>query len=134
MLAFLIAWAAMSPKGERKILASAAGVMAVAVALWSAALWPLLTGYFLPIFSTAIQSARAFLAGTGHHIFGSSGGTPPPADWERAILVLYTLTTTLAALVCAWIMLSRAFRNRDRMLGLLGALGSRLPTHRRDTF
>jgi hypothetical protein len=127
VLAFLIAWAAMSPKGERKILASAAVVMAVAVALWSAPLWPLLTGYFLPIFSTAIQTARAFLAGTGHHIFGASGGTPPPADWERLILVVYTLVTTLAALVCAWIMLSRAFRNRDRMLGLLGVLNLAFP-------
>ena len=127
VLAFLIAWAAMSPKGERKILVSAAGVMAVAVAFWSAAIWPLLTGYFLPIFSTAVQSARSFLAGTGHHIFGSSGGTPPPPDWERAILVLYTLTTTLAALVCAWILLSRAFRSRDGLLGLLGLLDLAFP-------
>ena len=38
-----------------------------------------------------------------------------------------TLSCTLAALVCAWIMLSRAFRNRDRMLGLLGALDLAFP-------
>lgn len=127
VLAFLIAWAALSPKGERKVPAAGAVVMGVAVAIWSAALAPRLIGYFVPIFSTAIQSARSFLAGTGHHIFGSSGGTPPPPDWERAILVLYTLTTTLAALACAWIMLSRAFRNRDGLLGLLGVLNLAFP-------
>ena len=70
---------------------------------------------------------RSFLAGTGHHIFGASGGTAPPADWERAVLLVYTASTTLAALVCAWILLSRAFRNRDRMLGLLGALDLAFP-------
>ncbi len=127
VLAFLIAWAAFSRKGERKVPAAGAVVMGVAVAIWSAAFWPRLIGYFVPIFSTAIQSARSFLEGTGHHIFGSSGGTPPPPDWERAILVLYTLTTTLAALVCAWILLSRAFRNRDGLLGLLGLLDLAFP-------
>ena len=127
VLAFLIAWAALSPKGERKVPAAGAVVMGVAVAIWSAALAPRLIGYLGPIFSTAIQSARSFLSGTGHHIFGSNGGTPPPPDLERAFLVLYTLTTTLAALVCAWIMLSRAFRNRDGLLGLLGALNLAFP-------
>jgi hypothetical protein len=128
VLAFLIAWAAMSGKGERKLLARAAVVMGVAVAIWTAALAPRLVEYFVPIVSTTLQSAQAFLAGTsGHHIFGASGGTPPVAYWERVILIVYTLSTTLAALVCAWIMLPRAFHNRDRMLGLLGALNLAFP-------
>ena len=128
VLAFLIAWAAVSRKGERKLLTRAAVVMGVAVAIWTAVLGTRLVGYLAPIVSTALQSAQAFLAGTsGHHIFGANGGTPPPADWERAVLVVYTLSCTLAALVCAWIMLSRAFHNRDRMLGLLGALNLAFP-------
>ena len=128
VLAFLIAWAAMSRKGERKLLARAAVVMGVAVAIWTAAITPLLARYFVPIFSGVLQTAQAFLAGTsGHHIFGASGGTPPIAYWERVVLVVYTLSCTLAALVCAWIMLSRAFHNRDRMLGLLGALNLAFP-------
>ena len=128
VLAFLIAWAAMSRKGERKLLARAAVVMGVAVAIWTAVLATRLVAYLAPIVSTALQSARAFLAGSsGHHIFGASGGTPPPADWERVMLVVYTLATTLASLVCAWIILSRAFHNRDRMLGLLGALNLAFP-------
>ena len=128
VLAFLIAWAAMSRKGDRKLLARAAVVMGVAVAIWTAALVPLLARYLLPIFSAALQTARAFLAGTSrHHIFGASGGTPPVGYWERVVLVVYTLSCTLAALVCAWIMLSRAFHNRDRMLGLLGALNLAFP-------
>jgi hypothetical protein len=128
VLAFLIAWAAASPKGERKIPARAAAVMGVAVVTWTAALTPLLAGYLVPIFSGALQTAHAFLTGTsGHHIFGASGGTPPPPYWERVVLVVYTLSCTLVALACAWIMLSRAFHNRDRMLGLLGALNLAFP-------
>src|SRR5215475_2563152 len=128
VLAFLIAWAAMSRKGERKLLARAAVIMGVAAAIWAAVLATRIVGYLAPIVSTAMQSAHAFLAGTSqHHIFGSSAGTPPPPDWERVILVVYTLATTLAALVCAWIMLSRAFHNGDRMLGLLGALNLAFP-------
>jgi hypothetical protein len=127
VLAFLIAWAAMSRKGERRLLARAAVVMGVAVAIWTAALAPRLTHYFVPILSSALQSARDFLAGTGHRIFGASGGTPPIAYWERVVLVVYTLSSTLAALICAWIMLSRAFHKRDRMLGLLGALNLAFP-------
>jgi hypothetical protein len=128
VLAFLIAWAAASRKGERKIIARAAVVMGAAVAIWTAPLAPLLASYMLPIFSGVLQSGQAFLAGTsGHHIFGASAGTPAVAYWERVVLVVYTLACTLAALVCAWIMLSQAFRNRDRMLGLLGALNLAFP-------
>jgi len=128
VLAFLIAWAAVSRKGERKLLARAAVVMGAAVAIWTAAIATPLVRYFSPIFSGVLQSAEAFLAGTlGHHIFGASGGTPPIADWERVVLVVYELSCTLAALICAWIMLSQAFRNHDRMLGLLGALNLAFP-------
>lgn len=128
VLAFLIAWAAMSHKGERKLLTRAVIIMGGAVAIWSAALAPLLAKYFVPIFAGVIQTAQAFLAGTsGHHIFGASGGTPPVPGWERVVLVFYVLSCTFAALVCAWIMLSRAFRNRDGMLALLGALNLAFP-------
>jgi hypothetical protein len=128
VLAFLIAWTAMSRPGERKLLARAAVVMGVAVAIWTAAFTPLLARYFVPIFSGVLQTAQAFLAGTsGHHIFGASGGTPPIAYWERVVLVVYELSCAVAALACAWILLSRAFHNRDRMLGLLGALNLAFP-------
>jgi hypothetical protein len=128
VLAFLIAWAAMSRKGDRNLLARAAVVMGVAAAIWTATITPVLARYLVPIFSGVLQTAQAFLAGTsGHHIFGATGGTPPLPYWERVALVVYTLSCTLAALVCAWIMLSRAFHNRDRMLGLLGALNLAFP-------
>ena len=128
VLAFLIAWAAASQPAERKLIARAAVVMGAAVAIWTAALSARLVGYLAPIFSGVIQTAQAFLAGTsGHQIFGASAGTPPAADWERAVLAVYEVSCTLAALVCAWVMLSRAFRNRDRMLGLLGALNLAFP-------
>jgi hypothetical protein len=128
VLAFLIAWAAASRKGERKLIAWAAAVMGAAAAAWTAAFTPLLAAYLGPIFTGVVQAAQSFLAGTsGHHIFGASGGTPPPADWERVVLIIYTLSCTIAALICAWIMLSRAFHNRDRMLALLGLMTLAFP-------
>jgi len=128
VLAFLVAWAVASPEGERRILARAAVVMGTAVIIWTAALAPLLAVYFAPIFSNVVETTKGFLAGTSaHHIFGASAGTPPPADWERVVLVAYTLTCTFAALTCAWIVLAQAFRRRDRLLGLLGALTLAFP-------
>jgi hypothetical protein len=102
--------------------------MGVTVALWSAALIPSLAGYLGPIFSGVLQTASDFLSGTSsHQIFGASGATPPIVGWERLVLVVYELACTAAALACAWILLSRAFRQRDRMLGLLGLLDLAVP-------
>jgi hypothetical protein len=123
VLAFLIAWAAVTPRDERTVLVRGAVVMGAAVAIWTAALSSRLGTYLVPIASGVFQTAGAFLTGTsGHQVFGASAGTPPIADWERVVLVVYELSCTFAALICAWIMLSRAYRYRDRMLGLLGAL------------
>ena len=128
VLAFLIAWAVASRKGERKLLVRAAVIMGAAVAIWTAALARRLVVYLVPIFSGVLQTAQSFLTGTsGHKIFGASAGTPPIAEWERVVLAVYELSCTLAALVCAWIILSQAVRNRDRMLGLLGALNLAFP-------
>jgi hypothetical protein len=128
VLAFLIAWTAMSRKGEREVLTRAALVMGAAIVIWTAGLEGRLVPYFAPVLSTSLQSAQSFLKGTsGHQIFGAYGGTPAIADWERLVLLVYALSCTLAALVCAWIMLSRAFHNRDRMLGLLGVLNLAFP-------
>jgi glycosyltransferase involved in cell wall biosynthesis len=128
VLAFLIAWAAVSRPGERTYPARAAVVMGTACAIWTAALVPRLAEYLGPVFSGVVQTAKAFLAGTsGHQIFGASGATPPAADWERVVLAGYEISCTVAALACSWIMLSRAFHNRDRMLGLLGALNLAFP-------
>jgi len=123
VLAFLLAWTAASQAGQRKLLACASVVMGVAAVIWTAPFAPLLARYLVPVFTGVVQTAEAFVAGTsGHHIFGASGGTPPIAEWERFALVVYHLSCAVAALVCARIMLARAFQNRDRMIGLLGAL------------
>jgi hypothetical protein len=128
VLAFLIGWAAMSRKGERRILLCAAAVMGAAVVIWTAALSTRLAHYLGPIFSSVLQNAQSFLEGTSQRqVFGANGGTPPTPEWERLVLVVYALSCTVAALVCGWIMLSRAFHKRDRMLGLLGALNLAFP-------
>jgi hypothetical protein len=128
VLAFLAAWAAVSRKGQRKLLVRAAVVMGAAVAIWTAALSSSLASYFGPIFSSVLQSAAQFLSGTSQHqIFGASAGTPPAPDWERAVLVVYTLACAIAALVCAWIMFLRWFRTGNRMFGLLSVLNLAFP-------
>ena len=127
VLAFLIAWAVASRKGERKLLVRAAVIMGAAVAIWTAALARHWSCILFPS-SLGPADCAVFLTGTsGHKIFGASAGTPPIAEWERVVLAVYELSSTLAALVCAWIMLSQAVRNRDRMLGLLGALDLAFP-------
>ncbi len=63
VLAFLIAWAAMSPKDERRLLTRAAIVMGAAVAIWTGALATSLAAYLGPIFSGVLQTAQAFVAG-----------------------------------------------------------------------
>ena len=60
VLAFLIAWAVASRKGERKLLVRAAVVMGAAVAIWTAALAPRLVVYLVPIFSGVLQTAQGF--------------------------------------------------------------------------
>ena len=128
VLAFLIVWAVLTSNRERKILAHAAIVMGAAVVIWTGVLVAPIVAYFGPVLSSIVQSVQAFLSGTsGHHVFGASGGTPPAPDWERAVLAVYTVSCTVAALVCAWILISRAFHNRDRMVGFLGALDLMFP-------
>jgi hypothetical protein len=128
-LAFLVAWAIMSPRGaERKILVRAALIMGTAAVIWTGTLAAPLAGYFVPIMSNVIQTARAFVQGTsGHQVFGANGGTPASPKWETAVLALYVLTCAVGALVCAWIMISRAFQRHDRLLGLLGVLSLLYP-------
>jgi hypothetical protein len=123
VLAFLIAWAMATPKGGRAVLVRGAVVMGLAVAIWTTILAAPLANYFGPIFSETAQSIQTFLGGTsGHQVFGGNAGTAPTPHWERLVLIVYTLSCTLAALVCAWVMLSQAFRTRNRLLGLLGFL------------
>jgi hypothetical protein len=123
VFAFLLAWAVMSPRGERKILARATVVMGTAVVIWTGALLAPLAGYFVPIITSVLQTARAFMGGTsGHQVFGASAGTPASPPWESLVLGVYILCCAGAALVCAWIMISRGFQKRDRLLLLLGVL------------
>ena len=128
VLAFLIAWAAMSRKDERKTLVRAAVVMGATEAIWTGALAGRLAAYLGPIFLSVLRTAQAYLGNTNQRqVFGTYAGTPPAPEWERLVLIVYIVTCTVAALVCAWVILSRAFHNRDRMLGLLGALNLAFP-------
>jgi hypothetical protein len=118
ILAFIIAWAIMTPKGDRdrKIIARSALVMSITAVAWTAALVAPLWGYFGPIFKAVLQS----YTGSGSLSSSASAGAPPTPEWEKFALIFYVLCCSGAALICAWIMFARAFRNHDRILVLLG--------------
>jgi hypothetical protein len=116
ILAFIVCWAIMTPKGERKVVARGALVMGITAVAWTGALVAPLGGYFGPIFKAVLQS----YTGNGSLSSSASAGSPPTPEWEKAALIFYVLVCSVAALTCAWIMFSRAFRNRDRILVLLG--------------
>jgi hypothetical protein len=122
VLGFLMAWAIVTPRAKRRVLARAAVVMAISVAIWTATLAARLEGYLGPVFNAAFQQSESILEGGSQgQLFNDSAGTASP-QWERLYLIAYALLCTCAALVCGWILLRRAFRDRNGRLGLIGVL------------
>jgi hypothetical protein len=122
VLAFLVVWTVVASKGQRKVLACAAAVMGISVIIWTDDIVNRLVTYLGPVGAAATQEFRLFIGGaSAPHIFSSSSGFATP-EWERLVLIFYSLSCTCAAVICGLTLLSRAFRQRSRMLGLLGAL------------
>jgi hypothetical protein len=123
VLGFLVTWAVLAPRGQRKVLAWAAAVMGTAVIAWTAYNLRRLRVYLGPIAKSTVQEARVVLeGGAGQRAVFSSSGPAPTPEWERAVLIFYAISCACAALVCGWVLLSRSIRQRNRMLALLGAL------------
>jgi hypothetical protein len=123
VLTFLVFWTLITPSGKRMILFRAASIMTVAVAGWTILIWQGLADYLGPIFSADLAQFNAFIAGTSkRNVFGDAAGAGVTPLWERAILVLYALICAFTAITVAWILISKAFRTRDRMLGFLAVL------------
>ncbi len=121
-LAFLLVWAAVIPRHERKVVLRAALAMAVAVGVWTAAIGSQLVGYLGPVFRTAFSELKSTVTGsTQGHAFASSGGHTSP-EWEKILLLYYAACCTLAALGCGGILLRRAIRTRNPRIGLLAVL------------
>jgi hypothetical protein len=127
VLGFLVAWTVVAPKGQRKVLAYASAAMGISVIIWTDDIVNRLLTYLGPVGAAATQELRLFVGGaSANHIFSNSDGIATP-EWERLILVFYSLSCTCAAVICGWTLLSRAFRQRNRMLGLLGLLSLASP-------
>ncbi len=121
-LAFLLAWAAVTPRPRRGLILRTALIMAVAVIAWTAAIGSQLAGYLGPVFSAAFSELTSTLFGsTKGHAFASSGGNSSP-EWEKILLLYYAGCCSLIALVCGVVLLRRAIRARDPRLGLLAVL------------
>jgi hypothetical protein len=128
VLGFLVAWTVLAQRGQRMVLVCAAAVMGMSVIFWTENIVNRLAVYLGPVGTAALQEMQLFVGGAAaqHTVFGGSGGAVTPT-WERAVLIFYSLACTCAAVICGWTLLSRAFRQRDRMLGLLGALSLAYP-------
>ena len=127
VLGFLTAWAAVTPRGRRKVLVRAAAVMAVAVAAWTAVLAARLAGYLGPVLTAALSESESFIGGTGQRqLFSDPAGSAVP-PWERVVLLGYAVLCAGAALACGWILLRKAFRGRNGRVALLGALSLAYP-------
>jgi hypothetical protein len=128
VLAFLILWTMAAPSEQRRILLRATSIMGVTVVCWSAIIASKLLTYMKPLFVADLKQLRTVLAGSGQRrIFGGVAGTGATPHWEQATLIVYSLICACTAITVGWILLSRAIRNRDRMLGLLGILCSASP-------
>ena len=123
VLGFLIAWTLLAPRGKRKVLACAAVVMAISVAIWTGAIFSGLVVYLGPIFAVALRELKVFFGAAAPQSI-SRGGSPVAVtpEWERLILIFYSLSCGCAAVICGWTLLLRAFHQKSRMLGLLAAL------------
>ena len=123
VLCFLLAWTIVAPRGQRKVLAGATAVMGIAAFLWTAPIINRLVVYLGPVIAAALQEFHLLAGGAASQrkVFGGSAGTVTP-EWERLVLIYYSLACAFAALLCGWILLSRAFRERNRMLGFLAVL------------
>ena len=119
VLGFLVAWTVLAPRGQRKFLACAAAVMGISLVIWTDNIVSLLTVYFRPIAAAALDELKLFAGGKATPVFGGSGANVTPT-WERAVLIFYSLVCTCAAVICGWMLLSRALRQRKRNLALLG--------------
>ncbi len=127
VLGFLLAWTVLARRGQRKMLAWAAAAMGIAVIAWTGYNASRLRVYLGPIATATVQEARVVLSGGAERaVFSGSAGTPTP-EWERVALTFYALSCTCAALICGWVLLVRAIRQRSRLLALLGALSLACP-------
>lgn len=128
VLGFLVVWTVVAPRGQRKVLACAAAVMGTSVVIWTGDIVNQLVVYLGRVGAAALQELQLFVGGaaTQHTVFGSSGGAVTPT-WERVVIIFYSLSCTCTAVICGWTLLSRAFRQRNRMLGLVGALSLAYP-------
>jgi hypothetical protein len=121
ILAFLVTWAFIAPKGQRKVLVKAAAVMGTGVAIWTGIVGNRIVSYIGPVISAVLQQVDSFEGRSSQHqLFTTTAGSVTP-EWQKAILIVYALSCTGVAAYCGWKLLWRGFHKRDRMLGFLGA-------------
>ena len=87
VLAFLIAWAFVTPRGQRKYLVDAAVAMGLGVIAWTAGVATKMIDYVGLIFASALNQFNAVLDGTlRRQVFSNQAGVTLP-EWQRALLV-----------------------------------------------
>ena len=122
VLGFLIFWTAIAPKNRRRVLLRATAFMGITVAIWTTNIVMAVIRYLGPVFAGDLHEFEDLVRGTVQSpALEGSAGSPLP-QWERLVLIFYAVGCTCAAVACGLILLRRALRYRDRMLGFLAAL------------
>jgi hypothetical protein len=122
VLGFLLAWLTVTPARGRRPLKYGFMAMGISVVLWTAGITSKMVTYLGPIFTSSLQQFEALTGGTSQStLFSNSAGLTEP-EWQRASLILYAVICACAAMTCGAILLWRAARYHDSMLGLLGVL------------
>ena len=77
VLAFLLAWTAVTPRGRRRTLVLGSVAMTAAVIAWTIPIFTKLVNYFIPVLQVALQQLKELEGGTSQRkIFNNSAGVP----------------------------------------------------------
>lgn len=126
VLAFLIAWTLATRRDNRRLLARAAVIMSAWLAAWTSVTAPLLAGYLGPVFGDVWRQVALTLGHNSHPLFSHVTRTPVPR-WEFVILAAYGSLCGCAAIACGYLVLRRALRCRNLMLGFIAVLSCAYP-------
>jgi hypothetical protein len=124
VFAFLVAWAVLTPRERRRQVTIACIGMGTALAIWTGAIFGKMWNYMVPVLQQSVDQALGLLTGSSSSsshspLGGTTAGIATP-EWQKAILVLYALAYTSAAVVFGFILIRRSLQGRGRVLGLVG--------------
>jgi hypothetical protein len=123
-VAFLIGWTATAKRENRRALAYITGMLAAAAIFWTALSVNELAPYMGPILLGIIDQLKSSFLQI--HPFKDTAGDVQPL-WERLTLIIYAVLATVAAVTSGFLVLRRAWRERQYTLAFVALLSIAFP-------